>query len=91
MSNSYVVPYGLMGATIGGTITYATNSPIFFVVGVSLGVCSGMIRDRNIKTQSNNTGSTMASTGLKIAGIYVLGTPILILACGLGIVLCFKR
>lgn len=78
MLDSSVIQYGLTGAIIGGIITYKTNNPIHFVIGVSIGLCSGIIK-------------SIVSFGLKIAIICVLGVQVLVLTCGSNIVYCFKR
>ncbi len=63
---SYILPYGLVGATIGGTLTYATDRPIYLVICTSFGVAGGMIRNNNVKnkTDGNHLNSQIDNLSL---------------------------
>lgn len=85
---SYIIPYTLISGTIGGTITYATDHPIFAIIGILIGIGSGMIRDNNIKNNQNTSG--IGSSIVKAIGVYVLGPSLFAGACVLAIYLCAK-
>jgi hypothetical protein len=84
--NSYVLPYLIIGGTIGGTLSYLARTPTFFIIGMGIGIGSGMIRDRNIRNNVN-----IANTGLKAITVYKLGIPIIVIVSAIGIALCVKR
>ena len=72
-TDSYVIPYTIIGGVSGIALTYLTESPIF-LLGIPLGGAFGMIRDKNIKTKSNG----MVGSAMKVVGVYVLGVPLMI-------------
>jgi F0F1-type ATP synthase assembly protein I len=86
---SYVIPYALVGGTIGGTLSYASENPVFLIAGTLLGVAGGMIRNNNVKNKCDSTGH--GNNAVKAVGLYVLGPYILAGACALGLFLCIKR
>lgn len=84
---SYILPYTMIGATVGGTLSYLTKSPVYLAISLPIGAACGMIKDANVK---NNITSSNASAATKIATIYVLGPPLLLITCCVGIGLYFK-
>ncbi len=85
---SYVLPYTLMSGSIGSLISIAAENPIFVATSIPIGICAGMIKDKNIMTAAKT--NTWASAGVKIVMIYVLGIPVLCCICALGIWISVK-
>jgi hypothetical protein len=80
LARSYVLPFTVMSGTFGCALTYATDNPVFILCTIPLGICGGMIRDKNANMQNDK----YLSTGIKLVSIYVLGPPILM--CGVGLI-----
>lgn len=76
---SYCLPFTVISGTFGFALTYATDNPVFILCSIPLGICGGMLRDKNAKMQNDK----YLSAGVKLVSIYVLGPPVLL--CGIGL------
>jgi hypothetical protein len=84
---SYVPPYTLISATVGGLLSYATEKPIFIIASIPIGIGCGMVRNNNAeRPQANSFGTSL----VKSTALYVLGPPLLIITVIGGIILSFK-
>lgn len=86
---SYIPSYLLIGATLGGTLTYITNKPEFLVISVPGSIGMGMLKDANV--HNNDSNSNVASAGLKGIALYTLGPFCCVAAAGIFIAIMFKN
>jgi len=87
LSRSYVLPFTVMSGTFGFALTYVSDNPVFILCSIPLGICGGMLRDKNKKIQNDN----YLSAGIKIVSIYVLGPSILLGGIGLVAMMALKQ
>lgn len=86
LSKSYVLPFTMASGTLGFALTFVSNNPVFLFCSIPLGICAGMVRDRNSKTKNNN----YLNAGVKVVAIYVLGPTALLAVIGLCTLMALK-
>jgi hypothetical protein len=84
---SYILPYTVLGATTGLTLSYITNKPEFVIICTASSVGLGLLRDTNIE---NGENQNMQNSIIKATSIYVLGPMAFISACGIALAIMMK-
>jgi hypothetical protein len=78
---SYITPYTIIGISAGSTLWWLTDKPQFIAIFGIAGVGFGMLRNTNIKhntnTKQGSSLSNLTSFGLKALTIWVLGPSLL--------------